>query len=209
MSLAEILGRVYYSGFDIIKYENLNFEYNIACVREKDPNLKKYQNEGIIIGLERMGKNGVIFSLFKMRTMYPFSEFVHDLLLRNNGFSKNGKIENDIRLTRYGKVLRKYYIDELPQLINFFKGQLKLVGFRAVSSVYFDKLPDELKNSRLKNKPGCIPPYVAEGLSPSFENACASEINYIRSYNKKPLKTDFQYFFKAIFNLVFKSIRSQ
>jgi lipopolysaccharide/colanic/teichoic acid biosynthesis glycosyltransferase len=209
LSLAEILGRIFYAGFEVIEFDNQGSQYLITFRKVKEPNLNKYNNEGLIIGLERMSSNQKYFSLYKLRTMHPYSEFVQDLLLRKNGFSKSGKIENDIRLTKYGKIIRKYYIDELPQLINVLQGQLKLVGVRAVSTVYYEALPEELKELRKHIKPGCIPPYVADGLKASFENACQSEINYLLKYKERPIRTDIIYFFKTFYNIIFKSIRSQ
>jgi lipopolysaccharide/colanic/teichoic acid biosynthesis glycosyltransferase len=209
LGLGEIMGRICFAGFSINSYELIKNEYSIKCKRISDFSKTKYRNEGIVIKLDRLGKNGKIFSLYKFRTMHPYSEFIQNLILKNNGFSNSGKIQNDFRLTRYGKILRKYYLDELPQLANFVLGDLKLVGIRAVSKVYMDKLPDDLKKLRFSHKPGCIPPYVSEGLKPSFQNACEAEMRYLLRYNKKPLFTDLTYFIKGVYNIFFKSVRSQ
>ena len=63
--------------------------------------------------------------------------------------------------TSWGKFLRKYWIDEFPQLFNVIKGDMKLVGLRPVSETYFNELNEEFRKLRLTLKPGCIPPYVA------------------------------------------------
>jgi lipopolysaccharide/colanic/teichoic acid biosynthesis glycosyltransferase len=209
LSLAEILGRLYYAGFEILDFEVVAMQYKIKAIKVKEPNFNAYNNEGLFIRLERIGRGGKTFNLLKIRTMHPYAEFIQDLLFKINGFSKTGKIENDIRLTRYGKFFRRYYIDELPQLLNFIKGDLKLVGVRPVSLVYYSRLSDDFKSKRMDFKPGCIPPYVSEGLKPSFENAVKSEINYIDKYNKSPFATDIVYFWRAVFNILFKFIRSQ
>lgn len=209
LGLGEIMGRISYAGFSIHSYKLLKNEYSITCTKVSENNKTKYRNEGIFIKLDRVGKNGKVFQLYKLRTMHPYSEFIQNLVLKNNGFSKSGKIQNDFRLTKYGKILRKYYLDELPQLINLVLGDLKLVGVRAVSEVYLEKLPEELSVLRYSHKPGCIPPYVSEGLKASFKNACDSELRYLKRYYQKPLTTDFIYFLKGVFNIFFKSIRSQ
>ncbi len=209
LSLAEILGRMHYAGFEVFDFEVIEKRYRIKALKVKEPNIIVYKNEGLLIRLERIGKGGKTFNLLKVRTMHPYAEFIQDLLFKSNGFSKTGKIENDIRLTKYGKFFRRYYIDELPQLINFLKGDLKLVGVRPVSLVYYNRLSEDFKSKRIDFKPGCIPPYVSEGLKPSFENAVKSEMNYIEKYNKNPFITDIVYFWRAVFNILFKFIRSQ
>jgi hypothetical protein len=209
LSLPEILGRIIYAGFEIEDFCVQPLAYEIKCFRKKEANKEVYRNEGPIIKLERIGKNGNSFYLYKFRTMHPYAEFIQDLMLRKNGFAQSGKIQNDIRLTKYGRIIRKFYLDELPQLYNFFKGDLKLVGVRPISRVFYTNISDELKEYRRPLKPACIPPYVSEGLKPSLENVRQSELRYILEYQKNPIKTDFIYFWKAIFNILFKFIRSQ
>ena len=58
----------------------------------------------------------------KLRTMYPYSEYCQELIMRENKLAKSGKIWNDFRITTWGKFFRKFWFDELPMFINFFKG---------------------------------------------------------------------------------------
>ena len=51
--------------------------------------------------------------------MHPYSEYLHDYMIKNFGYSDKGKIKNDFRLTEWSGFIRKYWIDEIPQLINF------------------------------------------------------------------------------------------
>lgn len=89
----------------------------------------------------RMGKDGKIFNLVKFRTMKNNSdETLRDLLVNHENFRKEykkyHKLKNDPRITRFGKFLRKTSLDELPQIINIFRGEMSWVGPRAY-------LPDE------------------------------------------------------------------
>ena len=62
--------------------------------------------------------------------MYPYSEFIQGDLYEKNYLDISGKIKNDYRITSWGKVFRKYFIDEIPQIYNWLKGDLSLVGVR-------------------------------------------------------------------------------
>jgi lipopolysaccharide/colanic/teichoic acid biosynthesis glycosyltransferase len=91
----------------------------------------------------RVGKHGKDFVLFKFRTMYLNSD--------NDGLLTVGK--KDSRITRVGFILRKYKLDELPQLINVFIGDMSIVGPRPEVRKYVD-LYSEKQKRILLSKPG-------------------------------------------------------
>ncbi|MDG2153736.1 MAG: sugar transferase, partial [Crocinitomicaceae bacterium] len=169
LSKAEILGRLSYNGFEIHEYCKLN-DYHIFCSQKIHNYKTDSVSEGPIFTQKRMGKNGKTIYVYKLRTMHPYSEYIHKYMLTNHGFSPKGKINNDFRMTRWAKVFRKYWLDEIPQVLNLFKGNMKLVGFRPVSESYYEVLPDELKKMRSQFKPGCIPPYVSLNMKSTFED---------------------------------------
>lgn len=78
----------------------------------------------------RVGRNGERFEILKFRTMIADADQLKDQLRENNETDGLFKIANDPRITRVGRVLRKTSLDELPQLINVFKGDMALVGPR-------------------------------------------------------------------------------
>ena len=92
--------------------------------------------------------------------------------------------------------MRKYWIDELPMIINWVKRDLKIVGVRPLSKDYFNRYPDDLKDLRIKTKPGLIPPYYVD-LPVTFDEICDSERKYLNLYFKNPWSTDLSYFFGA------------
>jgi lipopolysaccharide/colanic/teichoic acid biosynthesis glycosyltransferase len=80
---------------------------------------------------QRIGRNGRPFTMYKFRTMIVGAELLrHNLNQRNERTEVLFKIANDPRITRIGRVLRKYSLDELPQLINVLRGDMSLVGPR-------------------------------------------------------------------------------
>ena len=158
---------------------------------------------GPIFKMRRVGYQGKIISVFKFRTMSPYSEYVQTAIIKKNKLDKTGKINNDYRVTFYGKFLRKYWIDEFPMILNWMKRDLKIVGVRPLSEDYFKRYPKDLQDLRIKTKPGLVPPYYVD-LPVSFEEICESERRYLKSYFERPIRTDFSYFLKAFYNIVIK-----
>ena len=75
--------------------------------------------------MNRIGYRGKIIGFYKFRTMYPYSEYCQKLINDENKLSETGKFKDDFRITYWGKILRKYWIDELPMLINFLKNNFE------------------------------------------------------------------------------------
>jgi len=208
ISKAEILGRLSFCGFRIIDFhEQKGINYFIAQ-KYKTPSLDQNPSYGPIIKLKRIGPHGHSFEIYKFRTMHPYSEYIQDFIYDRNKLQRSGKIANDYRLTHWGKILRKFWIDELPQLANLIKGDLKLVGVRALSYHYFSLYPKDVKRMRFKTKPGIFPPYYAD-MPETFDEIIKSERKYLSRYFKKPIRTDFIYFFKILYNILFKNARSR
>ena len=88
----------------------------------------------IIYKHERIGKNDKPFKMYKFRTMVVNSNEVLEKLLKDpkikKEWKKHHKLHNDPRITKVGKIIRKASIDELPQFINVFLGQMSLIGPR-------------------------------------------------------------------------------
>ena len=128
------------------------------------------------------------------------------MLFRSN-LAKGGKFQDDFRITNWGKFLRKYWLDELPMLVNFIKRDLKLVGVRPISQHYLSLYPDKLQKLRFKTKPGLIPPYYAD-MPKTLEEIIKSEEKYLRMYFQNPIKTDIKYFYNCFRNIFFCKARS-
>lgn len=93
---------------------------------------------------ERVGKNGISFRIFKFRTMCIDAE----------ARGRQITIGADPRITRAGSFLRKYKLDELPQLLNVFLGEMSLVGPRPEVPKYVDLYPDNVRQIVLSVPPG-------------------------------------------------------
>ncbi len=202
------LGIFYYYGFDIVSvYESSNrVRVKLKKIKEIPNSLlpKKYS---FLIKLPRTGKGGKRIYVYKARSMQPYSEYLQDYVIRVNGLNDDGTIKDDFRITKIGKFLRKYWLDELPMVINFFKGDLKLIGVRPLGDSMLSIYPKEFVRYRNRFKPGLIPPYYIDQPK-SFEELIESEKRYLQKYEKNPIKTDIEYFFKFLKALIIKGVRS-
>ena len=97
---------------------------------------------------ERLGKNGKVFKIVKFRTMIVNAEHIGDGL--------KVKSENDNRITKIGKILRKTSLDELPQLVNVLKGEMAVIGPRPPVTYHPHKYEEysEIQKQRFTIRPG-------------------------------------------------------
>lgn len=208
ISKAETLGRLVYCGFDIIDFIDHNNLKYFAVRKIKSPVKFIKPSYGPIFKMSRVGKGGKIISVYKLRTMHPFSEFLQDYIYKINQLDKGGKFKNDFRISTMGYFMRKFWIDELPMLYNFLKGDLKIVGVRPLSVHYFNLYTKELQERRIKYKPGLIPPYYVD-MPETLEEIMSSEIKYFDKYDKNPILTDITYFFLFIKNFISRKAKTK
>lgn len=145
---------------------------------------------------KRAGKKGRSFHCYKFRTMVSDAERRKDLLREKN--QRSGpifKIFDDPRITRVGHLLRRYSLDELPQLWNVLSGEMSLVGPRPHPVEEFAAY--ELNHlARLDVTPGLTGLWqVSARRDPSFERAMELDREYIRTWN---LRSDFRILLKTV-----------
>lgn len=156
---------------------------------------------------ECLGKDRKPLRIYKIRTMRPDASNNADEFLENNCDSF-GKLINDKRVTSLGKFLRKYWIDELPQLYNFAKGDLKFVGIRPMSETKWNMYPAGIMDRALKQKPGLIGILYAFPYTLNFKDIFYITEEYLDKWEKDPIKTDKEYFNKILKNIFSNGIRS-
>jgi|WetSurMetagenome_2_1015567.scaffolds.fasta_scaffold06118_2 lipopolysaccharide/colanic/teichoic acid biosynthesis glycosyltransferase len=207
LSITESFGRLYLAGFDVTNSKVINNILYFICTKSRKPIYDEEPTNGIIYKMKRFGKNNRIIKVYKIRTMNPYAEYLQDFVFDKYNLKQNGKFKNDFRITSWGGFLRKYWIDEIPMIINLLKGDIKLVGVRPLSRQYYHLYPEDIKIQRSKYKPGLLPPFYAD-LPDSFSEIIESEKTYLDAYEKSPYKTDFKYFFKIIGNIILRKARS-
>jgi lipopolysaccharide/colanic/teichoic acid biosynthesis glycosyltransferase len=204
---AEILGRLYSCGFEVVDEQFIENHLYVISRKVKHPAYDLEATYGPLVKLKRIGKGGQEIKVYKMRTMHPYAEYLQEYVYKKHKLDQCGKFKDDFRVSTLGHIMRRLWIDELPMLINWFKGDLKLVGVRPLSKQYFSLYTKELQEKRIKTKPGLIPPFYVDKPS-TLDEIMASEHKYLDAYLKHPFWTDFKYFFMAVYNIVFKRYRS-
>ena len=140
--------------------------------------------------------------------MHPYSEYLQNYVYELNSLNDEGKINKDIRITTMGRLMRKYWIDELPMILNILKGEMKIVGVRPLSMHYFSLYSKELQEKRIKFKPGLLPPFYAD-MPQSMDEIQASEMKYLVACEQQgEFKTDMKYFLIILKNIIIKKARS-
>ncbi len=203
----EVLGRLYYCGFDVVSELYIHDRFCVIAQKRREP-AEEHPSYGMIVKLKRVGKDGEPIWVYKFRTMYAYSEYLQTYVYENNKLRSGGKFYDDYRVTTWGRWLRKYWIDELPMLVNVLKGQMKLVGVRPLSQQYFNLYKPEIQQIRIKSKPGMLPPYYAD-MPETLDEIQESERRYCEEYEKHPFRTDWKYFWRIQKNILFGRKRSK
>jgi exopolysaccharide biosynthesis polyprenyl glycosylphosphotransferase len=132
----------------------------------------------------RVGCDGQLFTMLKFRTMVTHADkLVHELAGADDGNGVLFKLRNDPRVTKVGRVLRRYSLDELPQLLNVLTGQMSLVGPRP-------PLPSEVArygwemHRRFLVKPGLTGLWQISGRSDlSWEDSVRMDLRYVENWS--------------------------
>lgn len=130
---------------------------------------------------ERVGRNGKIFKMYKFRSMcVDAEERFEEVAHLNEADGPAFKIENDPRITKVGRIIRRLSIDELPQLINCIKGDMSIVGPRPPLEREVEKY-NAYQRQRLLVKPGITCYWQSCGRSnTSFDEWMDMDMKYIR-----------------------------
>lgn len=144
----------------------------------------------------RVGVNGTLFKMTKFRSMQPDAEArLAELEKENDGSGLLFKMKDDPRVTRVGAVIRRYSLDELPQLFDVVRGSMSLVGPRP-------PLPSEVEayehhmHRRLNVKPGITGPWQVGGRSNlSWEESVRKDLYYVENWS---LSGDLLIMFKTV-----------
>ena len=139
----------------------------------------------LIFKQKRVGKNGRYFYVYKFRSMYKDAEERKKALMEKNEMKGHMfKMTDDPRITKVGKFIRKTSLDELPQFINVFLGDMSLVGTRPPTVDEF-KLYEGYHKRRLSMKPGITGMWQVSGRSniEDFEEVVKLDLEYIDNWS--------------------------
>jgi len=144
----------------------------------------------------RIGRYGQVFTIYKLRSMITNADAYlaqHPELLK--AWERTGKLHADPRITRIGGFLRRSSIDELPQLFNVLRGEMSLIGPRAIQSSELVAF-GELSELRQMVKPGLTGLWQVSGRSTTdYEQRCILDCTYVMQCS---LLMDIQILFRTL-----------
>ena len=149
----------------------------------------------------RVGRNGRHFKMYKFRSMYKDAEARKaELMAQNEMQGAMFKMENDPRITKVGKFIRKTSLDEFPQFFNVLKGDMSLVGTRPPTVDEVEQYQVEQKR-RLSVTPGITGLWQATGRSDivNFEDVVKLDLEYINNWS---FGEDIKILFKTVFQVL-------
>jgi len=205
------------AGFTVISYSMNEIDYNKRMIKRVMDMLGalvgclitaiafpfvaiaiKLDSKGpVLFKQKRVGRNGRVFSIYKFRSMYMDAEARKKELESQNEMSGlMFKMENDPRITKVGRFLRKTSIDELPQFFNILKGDMSLVGTRPPTVDEYEKYNFHYRR-RLSMTPGLTGMWQVSGRSEisDFDEVVKYDLEYIDNWS---LSLDIKILFQTI-----------
>jgi lipopolysaccharide/colanic/teichoic acid biosynthesis glycosyltransferase len=207
ISKSEMYGRLISQGMSIRGNMDMGHVQFVLFQKTAKPVPNKKPSYYAVVALEKVGMDGEVVRLHKFRSMYPYSEFMQQYMYETEGLNDMGKFKNDYRLSEYGPFIRKYWIDELPQLFDWLRGDIKLIGMRATSPQYLSLYPPEVYYLYIQVKPGLVPPIFDENTT-GLDDIVRIELNYLEGYLKSPIKADLGLFYKTFSDIFIRGVRS-
>jgi exopolysaccharide biosynthesis polyprenyl glycosylphosphotransferase len=148
--------------------------------------IKLFSPGPVFFRQQRSGLNGAPFTLYKFRTMVTNAEqFKHELEMMNEMSGPVFKVTNDPRVTPLGKILRRYSLDELPQLFNVVRNEMSLVGPRPLPVDEVRRFNDLSHRRRLSVKPGitCLWQVSGRNQIADFKEWVRLDLEYIDNWS--------------------------
>jgi exopolysaccharide biosynthesis polyprenyl glycosylphosphotransferase len=146
--------------------------------------IKSHDRGTVLYSQKRVGQNNKEFNVYKFRTMYEGSHEKRDeVMAQTNKDLRLAKSPNDPRITKPGAFLRRWSIDEIPQIINVFKGEMSLVGPRPPLAVEVN-MYEKSERRRLLVKPGLTGLWQVSGRSElDWEDAVRLDLYYVENWS--------------------------
>ncbi|MCZ2813390.1 sugar transferase [Modestobacter sp. VKM Ac-2979] len=151
---------------------------------------------GVFYRQERVGRDGQTFGMLKFRTMVAGADrMVPDLAEQSDGNGVLFKMKGDPRVTPVGRVLRRYSLDELPQLLNVLRGEMSLVGPRPPLPTEVERYGFDM-HRRFLVKPGITGLWQVSGRSDlSWDDSVRIDVRYVENWS---LAFDFMILWKTV-----------
>lgn len=159
--------------------------------------IKREDGGKVFFGQTRLTKNGKAFTMYKFRSMCPDAEAKLESLMEQNEMEGPAfKMEDDPRVTKVGKFIRKTSIDELPQLVNIIKGDMTIIGPRPPLPREVEQYtPYQMHRLDVKTGLACYHECMGRSDEKSFDEWVEADLKYIR---ERGMLTDLKIIFMTV-----------
>jgi lipopolysaccharide/colanic/teichoic acid biosynthesis glycosyltransferase len=138
----------------------------------------------VFFRLPAVGRGGNVFGMYKFRSMVTGAHSEFQKITTEIHSGPMAKVRDDPRVTRVGRFIRRFSLDELPQLLNVIRGEMSIVGPRALSASRYDEdLRTGWHGLRLKVLPGMTGVWQTSGRVQDFDACCQLDIDYIDNWS--------------------------
>ncbi len=107
LTRAETFGRLYSCGFEIVKEQTINNKLYFVARKIKHPYFDADPSYGLLIRLKRIGKDGKLINVYKLRTMHAYAEYLQEYVHDQSSLKEGGKFKNDFRITPEGRIFQE------------------------------------------------------------------------------------------------------
>jgi lipopolysaccharide/colanic/teichoic acid biosynthesis glycosyltransferase len=162
---------------------------------------KTYRDSRLFHHSVRVGKKRKAVVITKFRTMRRHAQRLHSAVFQGS-LPVSAKLRDaDPRVTPWGKLLRKTHVDELPQLISFFRGDLNLMGIRPLLRREFQQLPGDIKGIYAEVGPGLVGvAYACRPFPPTRDQLCEEYRRFFSLWRKSRARAYAVYIPRILFN---------
>jgi len=162
--------------------------------------------DDIIFVKKSLGKDGKEINIYKLQTMVPGTDYMFNEIAETFGLDEKGNLKYDPRITNLGRIARKFWLDELPQIVNWIKGEIKFTGIRPMGEKHWKQYP--FKEKALKQKPGLLGINYAVPRGYTKEETFKFMERYLNKCEKDLAGTDIKYLKRVAYNIVVNRVRS-
>lgn len=169
-------------------------------------------DKGALYVKQSLGHRGVEIDVYKIRTMHSGSDRFWEVIGENTIVDNSGNPVEDNRIIEDRAWLRRFGVDEMPQLYNVLEGDMSWIGIRPRERYWWEQLnaiSPEIMERALQFKPGWVAIQYGTKERGTIDEFIERELRYLEQKEQEHIKTDIIYFLRFLYFTIVKGVRSR